>query len=190
MNFIELIEKFPKESTLLISSTATAVGWFSRNIFQLFFENRKYWREQKTFFWKEKINSAKKASEYYLEYLNFLNLAIIQFKLYEDGKIEHQNLIQSIEQEVNYYNLKLKQFPHFEHHHINLFYNFDQSENLKIINENYELLQKINEIVNSESINEDEMKSQFSKIHHNYKILYSRFLNYIDIVRSDLEKYI
>lgn len=189
MNFIDLIEKYPKESILLISITSGSLGWLFRNLFQLFFENKKYWREQKTFFWKEKIGAAKKASEFYLEYLNLLNLIVLQFKLYKEGKIEHQRLIDLIEQEVNFYDKKLKQFPHFEYHHINLFYNFDQNKNLKLINDNYEVLQKIYELISSKN-NENEIKIQFDKLHENYNTLYSNYLKYINDVREDLEKYI
>jgi len=190
MDFIELIKQYPIEGSALISTIAASLGWIARNIAQLLLERSKYWREQRTFFWKEKINAAKKASEFYLEYLNLLNLMIIQFNLYKNGKIGHDTLISSIDQEVNFYNNRIKQFPHFEHHHINLFYDFNEKDNLKTVNENLEVLQKVTEMINSENPDDDSIKIEFEKINTNYIKLYDNYFSYIKIVREDLKRYL
>lgn len=190
MEFIELIKHYPLESSTLITIAAGAAGWTIRNIVQLILDNSRYWREQRTFFWKEKIDASKKASEFYFEYLNLLNMFILQFKLYNEGKLEHSELITSVENEVNFYSQRLKQFPHFEHHHINLFYDFNEKENLEIANKNYELLQKVTEISKSKDFNEEKIKKHFEEINNNYKTLFDNHLKYIELVRNDIKKYI
>lgn len=190
MDFADLISHYPKESGLLITITSTSIGWFLRNISQILVEHRKYWTDQKTYYWKEKIESAKKASEFYLEYLNLLNLIIIQFKLYKEGKIEHTLLVENFEKEVNFYSNRLKLFPHFEHHHINLFYNFDNESILKITNENQELIQKIYEILNSKEIEYEKLSDILEKIYTNYGSLVKIHTEYLNIIRRDLKGYI
>ncbi len=82
MEIIELWKEYPKIGGTMIAIVSASIGWILRNIFQLIIENHKYKREIKTFFWKEKINASKKASEFYLEQLNFLNLVRHQFEIY------------------------------------------------------------------------------------------------------------
>ena len=190
MNFVELISQYPKESALLITITSSSIGWLLRNFLQNFIEHKKYWTEQKTYYWKEKIESAKKASEFYLEYLNLLNLIIIQFKLYREGKIEHKLLIENFEKEVNFYSNKLKLFPHFEHHHINLFYNFNNENILKITNENQELIQNLHEILGYVNIESEKISDILEKIHNNYDSLVKIHTEYLNIIRKDLKEYI
>ena len=78
---------------LLLSVICGAVGWFANVIW----ENSKYKREQKTYYWKEKITAGKKATEFYVEFLNLLNLYRIQFKLYKDSVIDGESLLVNIQ---------------------------------------------------------------------------------------------
>ena len=194
MDISNLIKQFPTEAMALIATTFTSVGWLSRNLFQLFFENRRYNKELKTYFWKEKINAAKKASEFYLETLNFFDLVRIQFNLYETGSIHHEKLIESIEREVVFYREKLKMFPHFEHHHINIFYDFDESESAKITAKTFEIQQKVFELVDNNEINIEELEVKFkeysSLIKNNYSELHRIYKTYVKQVRLDVAKYI
>ena len=193
MDIVKLLKEFPTESAALIATTSALLGWVGRNIFQLIVENWRYNKELRTFFWKEKINAAKKASEFYLENLNFLNLVRVQFELYENGKLEHQMLIQSIEKEVSFYREKLKSFPHFEHHHINIFYDFNENRSLKLTTETMEIQQKIHELISDTSISSEQFDSKIKEYSKNIKDNYSELFNihkcYLKKVREDIGKY-
>ena len=159
-----------------------AVGWFANVIW----ENSKYKREQKTYYWKEKINAGKKATEFYLEFLNLLNLYRLQFKLYKESIINGESLLVNIQQkESEFYTQKLKQFPHFEYHHINLFYDLIEDENYQIVNDNIEILQKINKINQSEDVKDT--SELFGELGNNYEKLYNNVLLLIRKIQKDLQ---
>lgn len=159
------------------------IGWFANVIW----ENSKYKREQKTYYWKEKINAGKKATEFYLEYLNLLNLFRLQFKLYKESIIDDKDLLEQIQSENKFYSQKLKQFPHYEHHHINLFYELIEDKNYQIVNENAEIFQKINRISQSENVIENEISELFDKMGNNYEKIYSNVLLQLKKIQKDLE---
>ena len=117
-------------------------------------------------------------------------MIIIQFKLYREGKIEHKLLIENFEKEVNFYSNKLKLFPHFEHHHINLFYNFNNENILKITNENQELIQNLHEILGNVNIESENLSDILEKINSNYITLVEIYNVYLDVIRKDLKVYI
>ena len=186
----ELLVRFPKTGSTLILTSLASLGWILRNLFELLIEKRKYKRELKTFFWKEKINASKKASEYYLEFLNFLNLTQIQFENFELQRIEHQDLIKNIQKEVEFYSNKLKAFPHFEHHHINIFYEFDGEKTLKITTENNQLLRELFELNSEKDNSKEKAKEIFKKLKDNYKELFAIHKEYLKKVRKDLKDYV
>ncbi|RKS94081.1 hypothetical protein BC952_1949 [Flavobacterium limicola] len=150
MDITRLLKDYPTESATAIATVFALLGWVGRNIFQIFIENRRYSKELKTFFWKEKLNAAKKASEFYLENLNFLNLVRHQFEMYELGKANQNEFFENIEKEVKFYSEKLKAFPHFEHHHINIFYDFNENRAMEINKNTFEINQKIFELIPQE----------------------------------------
>ncbi|TDE04817.1 hypothetical protein [Flavobacterium sandaracinum] len=161
-----------------------AIGWIANVIW----EKSKYKREQKTYYWKEKINAGKKATEFYLEYINLLNLIRLQFKLYKDNVIEGDNLLINIQQEnVEFCSQKLKHFPHYEYHHINLFYELIEDNNFKIVSDNSEILQKINKINQSKNIRDNEINELFGKMEDNYEKLHSNVLLNLKKIQKDLE---
>lgn len=169
---------------LIISILGGTVGWCAN----VFWERSKYKREQRTYYWKEKINASKKATEFYMEYLNLLNLFRLQFKLYKDNIIDGESLLVLIQQkEIEFYSQKLKQFPHNEYHHINLFYKLVEDYNFKIVNENTEILQKINRINQSKVIKDNEVIELFGKMGDNYEKLYNNLLLQLETVQNDLE---
>lgn len=186
---LQFIKDYSFISTIIATASA-AIGWVLRNLFEIFIENRKYKKELKTFFWKEKITASKKASEYYLEFLNFLNLTQIQFENYELQKIEHDDLIKNIQKEVEYYSNKLKTFPHFEHHHINIFYEFDGEKTLKISNENNQLIRELFELNPDKNDNGESAKIIFKNLKDNYKELSGIHKEYLKKVRNDLKDYV
>lgn len=194
---LNLLKTFPKVGAPTIAIVSGSLGWTLRNVFQIISDNYKYKKELKTFFWKEKINAGKKASEFYLEYMNFLNLGSKQFEMYELGKIEHTVLMENIQNEVKFYMEKLKSFPHFEHHHINIFYEFDEEKTTEISNEIDNNLRQITEtkFEESDTNEETEMKitettKHFKKLKENYAELFLIHKKYLKTVRSDIKEYL
>jgi hypothetical protein len=180
----EFINYFQTEHTFIVQIICGAIGWFANVIW----EKSKYKREQKTYYWKEKINAGKKATEFYLEYINLLNLFRLQFKLYKDNVVEGESLLIFMQQKnVEFYSQKLKQFPHYEHHHINLFYELIEDNNFKTVNENTEILQKIEKINHSKDLTDNEVRDLFVKMGDNYEKLYNNVILQLRKVQKDLE---
>ena len=178
------LKSLQSEFSLILPLVCGAIGWFAN----VFWENSKYKREQKTYYWKEKINAGKKASEYYLEYLNLLNLIRLQFKLYEESIIDGESLlVQMHQKEIEFYSNKLQQFPHYEYHHINLFYEIIDEKNYQIVNENTEILQRINKMNQSGDIKDNEVSELFGKMCKNYEKLYNNVQFQIRKVQKDLK---
>jgi hypothetical protein len=197
MEITKLLTDYPKEAAVGIATISATLGWTFRNIIQIILDNIKYKKELKTFFWKEKLNAAKKASEFYLENLNFLNLVRHQFEIFEQGNIEHQELFENIQKEVNFYSEKLKAFPHFEHHHINIFYDFNENRAMEINTNSFEIHQKILELMPSELDTKEKLESKilgikaFSKqLKDNYAELFEIQKKYLGSVRNDIKEYL
>jgi hypothetical protein len=197
VDITRLLKDYPTESATAIATVFALLGWVGRNIFQIFIENRRYSKELKTFFWKEKLNAAKKASEFYLENLNFLNLVRHQFEMYELGKANQNEFFENIEKEVKFYSEKLKAFPHFEHHHINIFYDFNENRAMEINKNTFEINQKIFELIPQELDSTEQIDIKMNKIKEFSKILkdnYSELFNiqktYLSQVRSDINNYL
>lgn len=194
---IVFVKTYTEIATPVIALVSGIIGWFANNLLQYILDYLKYNKEIKTFFWKEKINAGKKASEYYLEYMNFLNLASNQFEMYELGKIEHQILIDNIQNEVKFYSEKLKSFPHFEFHHINIFYEFEESKTIEISNSINKNLRNIIEFKIDDNDSEteidkkiEETKEYFKNLKLNYSQLFTVYKEYLKTVRLDIKKYI
>lgn len=192
-----IIKEYPKAGAIGIATVSGSLGWLFNNLFQIYLENRRYKKEIRTYFWKEKLNSAKKASEFYLEYLNFLNLLRHSFETYETGKIEHQELFDNIQKEVQFYSEKLKAFPHFEHHHINLFFDFSDKRAMEINSETTKINQQILDLKITENdsvhiIDEkvDEIKRLSVNLKNNYAELFDINKKYLDLVRKDIKEFI
>lgn len=197
MDIVKLLKDYPAESATGIATIFALLGWIGRNVFQLIIEHKKYNIELKTFFWKEKINAAKKASEFYLENLNFLNLVRQQFEIYESGKTEHTELFENIEKEVKFYSEKLKAFPHFEHHHINIFYEFDENRAMEINKNTFEIHQRIYDLIPLESDSIEQIDAKINKIKEcskmlkdNYSELFEIQKKYLNKVRADIGAYL
>ena len=192
-----ILKDYPKIGGIGIALISGTLGWIFNNLFQIYLDHLKYKKEIRTYFWKEKLNSAKKASEFYLEYLNFLNLLRHQFETYEIGKIEHQELFDNIQNEVQFYSQKLKAFPHFEHHHINLFYDFSEKRASEINSETTKINQQILdlrinkndsiEIIDNKVL---EIKKLSKKLKHNYTELFEINKKYLNLVRNDIKEFI
>lgn len=181
---IEYGKYFQTTLNIIIPIFFGVIGWIANVIW----EKSKYKREQKTYYWKEKINAGKKATEFYFEYLNLLNLFRLQFKLYQDNIIEGESLLIFIQQKnIDFNSQKLKQFPHYEYHHINLFYELIDDNNFKIINENTEILQKIENLKQSKDHQGKEISDLFGTMRDNYEKLYNNVILHLKKVQKDLE---
>lgn len=189
MDFFCFLRDYPGPGGLAIGAIFGAIGWIGKSIFDVVLENKRYKRELKTFLWKEKINASKKASEFYLEYANFLNLTRIQFESFRLGKIEREFLIENFKKEVAFYADKLKSFPHFEHHHINIFYEFDEEKAMKISNKINATNRKILEL-DSESDNTKKASRLFKILEDSYTELFDLQKGYTKRIREDLKGYV
>ena len=87
-----------------------------------------------------------------------------QFEIYESGKTEHTELFENIEKEVKFYSEKLKAFPHFEHHHINIFYEFDENRAMEINKNTFEIHQRIYDLIPLESDSLEQIDAKINKI--------------------------
>ena len=197
MNFLEFLKDYPGIGATSIAIVSGAVGWSIRNLVQFFIDKSKYNKELKTFFWKEKVNSAKKASEFYLEHMNYLNLLRHQFEIFEKGEIEHQELYDNIQKEVEFYSNKLKAFPHFEHHHINIFYHFDEKRAMEINKRTFDIQRELIDLQPKQGDNLEEVdrkvieiKKRATELKNNYEEHFKIYKKYLKEVREDLEKYL
>jgi len=189
MDILCFLRDYPGPGGLAIGAVFGAIGWIGKSIFDVVLEKNRYNRELKTFLWKEKINASKKASEFYLEYANFLNLARIQFESFRLGKIEHEALIENFQKEVAFYANKLKSFPHFEHHHINIFYEFDENKAMEINNRINATNRDILEL-NTESDNTEKASELFKILEDSYTELFDLQKGHTKRIREDLKNYI
>jgi hypothetical protein len=189
----KLINEYPTICLAIIAAIFSSIGWGCNSLYQILIDNYKQKRELKVFLWKEKINAAKKASEFYLEYLNFINLLRNQLDMLATGKAEYDQVTKNIDAEIQEMSIKLKTFPHFEHHHINIFYNLTESRALKINEENFEILGKIHGL-GSSNLSDEEFDAQLKdcviKFKNNYTELAGIFEGFIEKVRNDINSYL
>lgn len=149
-----------------------------------YFGSLHYKKDLKTFLWKEKIEAAKKASEYYLEFLNYINLLIVHLELLSDDDIG----VSDLGKELIFYENKMKSKTTLDHHHINIFYDL-------ISNESSELTIKIQKSIHkltliSESDNLDLTKEIIEELKECYSELLNLYKKQIGNVRESIRKYI
>ncbi len=197
MNLLDFLKDYPGIGATAIAIVSGALGWFIRNLIQFFIDNSKYKKELKTFFWKEKLNSAKKASEFYLEQMNYINLMKHQFEIFEKGEIGHQELYENLQKEIEFYSNKLKAFPHFEHHHINIFYDFDEKRSIEINKRTFDINRELIELQPKEEdsleeidIKIIEIKKRASELKDNYEEHFNIYKKYLQKIRKDLKDYL
>ena len=189
----KLINEYPTISLAIIAAIFSSIGWGCNSFYQIIVDNYKQKRELKIFLWKEKINAAKKASEFYLEYLNFINLLRNQLDMLATGKAEYEQINININAEIQELSNKLKTFPHFEHHHINIFYKLIDNRTLKINQENFEILGKINGLGTLGLSYEEfdaQLKDYVIKFKNNYTELAEIYEDLIEKIRTDINSYL
>ncbi|MCL1671713.1 hypothetical protein [Elizabethkingia ursingii] len=188
----ELKEFLMKEfniSSLVMSTSAVILGWIFREAYQVFFIDRiKYKRELGAHYWKEKVEASKKASEFYLEIINLLNLLIIQYGQYKKGNFLKNQLYEIYQEQINSYSRRLMDFPHLEYHHINLFYNFNVKKLMHVLEELREELSNLYNLNIQDIEYDNKLSDCINKLEENTKYLSSNFESYLEIVRNDLKK--
>lgn len=189
----EMIKHYPTVSLAVIAAAFSMIGWIGNNIFQVIIDRYKQQKELKNFLWKEKINAAKKASEFFLEYLGFINLLRNQFEAIEFGKDENDQVAADLNFDIQLLSNKLKEFPHFEYHHINIFYDFNESRAFEITNENFEILARIHGLKSFNLPKEEfdiQLKDCATKFKNNYAELAKIYGGFIARVRNDIANYL
>lgn len=195
MDLLNLLKDYPAIGASLIALISAFAGGFFNNIFQLYKDRLGHKRELNGFILKEKIHAAKKASEYYLEQLNYYNLIIQQLNFLTNVDNPNPQMIDDLNKQVEFYSEKLKKFPHFKHHHINIFYEIIDEKSIDLISETFKLNQEILDLkVNKEDsleIMENKIgqitvkaKRQKEVYEEHYKIL----KGYLKDIRNDIKK--
>ncbi|TYP98800.1 hypothetical protein C7447_102115 [Tenacibaculum adriaticum] len=149
-----------------------------------YFEKNKYEKEIKTFLWKEKIQASKKASEFYLEIINYFNLAIANLELILDEEIGYS----SLSEKIAFHENRINSINSFEHHHVNIFYDL-VSEEAK--NQSIKLNKAIHKI-KLLNIDDDRDKIIFliTDIRDCYSSLENIYIDQLSNVRSNIKSYI
>lgn len=188
----EFIENYPKIGSTSLASIFTMIGYFSKTLIDLFIEKRKRKHAYKSEFWKEKLNASKKASEFYFEQLNLFELICQNIDLQLSGKSINPDLLLGIQNSINRVNERVSNPKNFEHHHINIFYDFDHDE---LREKSKELINQIQDVYflmkeNSESYGKknDEVINSYSKVKNTIISIDSKYRSYLATIRDDLNK--
>lgn len=151
-----------------------------------YFDSRKYEKELKTFLWKEKIEASKKASEFYLEFLNYLNLLILNYELISDKEIG----VSGLQERIDFYETKLKSFDSHGHHHINIFYDLFSKKAQEITTEINKILHKIELFGLCEPTKTEDIKELFNELKIKYSSLTDIYDQKINIIRTNINQYL
>lgn len=188
---IENIGTIPEFWVVLISG---AIGYSVKFVIDFFSEKSKKRVELQELYWKEKIEAAKKASEYYLFQVGFFSLTSDKYEMAEESRAGAEQLIESTQELVDSFQKRLLDFPHYEHYHINLFYEFNDEEAARVMKESYECMQNIYAIdfQSSDSLEVfDEKfasyKSNFRQLKINNRKMIDVYQGYLKIIREDIK---
>jgi hypothetical protein len=192
MNTIKYLLETPE--SWLLSIAFAIIGYFTKTLVDIYLNKSKKRVELQQLYWKEKIESAKKASEFYLYQIGFFSLTADKYEMIEEDRKGAEELVKSTEELISSYQKRLIEFPHFEHYHINLFYDFNESKTKEIIKENYESIQSIHSVNFLENDDNSEFKRKFGVLKSNFGILkknnrelISIYQGYLKIIRDDIK---
>ena len=149
-----------------------------------YYDKIKYEKEVKTFLWKEKIEASKKASEFYYEFLNYINIVIVHLELLSDKDIGYSNLTDKIV----LFEEKLNKINSYDYHHVNIFYDLtnENTKDLTLkINKNFHKIGLL-----KEDSKNSEIKILIKDIKSSYSELEASYHRQIRIVRSNINNYI
>ena len=197
MDFIfKILRENPEIGTLFIATSFTAIGFIFKTLIDTFLENKRYKNEIKKSYWTERINAAKKASEYYYDHLELIGLMIhnIDIVLNQDGPGSLPETIQKTIENISQRSVNPKSF---EHHHIHMFYDFDTDIFDQLNTESFNIIQNLQkiEILDSDSseINDEKLSKgrklllELKSSHLAKKALYKKYLKKIS---DDLAEFI
>lgn len=185
-----LLEETEKTTQILTTILGGAVGAGVFSLIALlinnYFGNKRYKKELKTFLWKEKIEASKKASEFYLEYMNFINTSITHFEILNADK----NLVSGLEEAIELHGKKLSNFTNFNHHHINVFIDlFDDEIEDKSLSISINLM-KIRNLSSQNKLTENVFKGLIDVIKSDYKEVLDFHKNKFSEVRNKINEFI
>lgn len=176
MEFLKFIKDYPSISALGISLISGGFGF----IFKYFIDNRNFKKELKAFLWKEKINSAKKASEFYIQEISNIVLMIEMLRLIENNGY----LTDETRENYKKAHERLVNFPHFEHHHINVFYNFGEFNDSEILKRTLYLIGEIDRCIIGN--NNEDIVPKIRELRLNYENLINILNSRISVIRNDI----
>ena len=176
----EFIQNNPKIGSLSLASIFTTIGFFGKTLIDFYIEGIKLKEERKSVFWKEKINASKKASEFYYEQINLFELMILNMKTQSENNKAHFYLKDS----MNKLNEKHSNPDNFEHHHVNIFYNFNYKE---LINKGKKLTFEIGDVYIQMKLNEKNNGKNNTVVYESYKKVIETAEEINMIYRANLE---
>jgi len=194
---LQFLKDYPEIGSLCIATFFTAIGFFGKTLIELLLDKRRKKAELRELFWKEKIQAAKKASEFYYEHLSFLNILSQQIEVEINEKENSEALASSFQKQIINLSNKITNPTHYEHHHINIFYDFDEKELHELNMNSFEIIQDIQAIQfleddSIEVINENlELVKKYSKkLKLNYEKSIAIYRKYLKLIRKDITKFV
>jgi hypothetical protein len=193
----KLLAESPKMGALLIATISSVLGYSLKTLIEYFLSLRKKKAELRELFWKEKIQSAKKASEFYYEHLSFLNLLSQNIDNEINEKEYSEALAISFQNQISELSKKTTNPSNYEHHHVNIFYDFDETELNQLNKESFEIIQdlettKILETDSSEQIGKkwNDSKEYRKKLKSNHEKAMKIYRRYLKHIREDIRKFV
>ena len=197
MEFIfKILRENPEIGTLFIATTFTAIGFIFKTLIDAFLEGKRYKKEIKKIYWTERINAAKKASEYYYDHQELISLMIhkIDIVLRQDGP---GTLPETIQKTIEVISQRTVNPISFEHHHIHMFYDFDTEELDGLNTESFSIIQELEKIEilksdSSQSINDklNDGRNLLTDLKSNHQKQKKIYKSYLKRINEDLAEFI
>ncbi|MEO1010728.1 MAG: hypothetical protein AAFX53_05435 [Bacteroidota bacterium] len=197
MEFIfKILQENPEIGTLFIATTFTAVGFIFKTWIDNILEGKRYKKEIKKIYWTERINAAKKASEYYYDHQELLGLMIhkIDVVLRQDGP---GTLPETIQKTIEVISQRTVNPISFEHYHIHMFYDFDTEELNRLNSESFNIIQGLEkiEILESDTIESingklNDGRNLLTNLKSNHQKQKKIYKSYLKMIQEDLAEYI
>jgi len=191
----KILRDYPEIGTLFIATTFTAIGFIFKTLIDTFLENKKNKNEIRRIYWTERINAAKKASEYYYDHLELIGLMIqkIDIVLNHD---EPSSLEDTLQKTIEKLSQRTINPSSFEHHHIHMFYDFESESFDKLNAESFDLIKNLEKIkiLESDSNNSidkkiEKMKSLLLELKTNHLTKKGIYKKYLKKINNDLAEF-
>lgn len=191
----KILQENPEIATLLIATTFTSIGFICKTLIDTFLENKRYKKDIKKAFWTEKLNAAKKTSEFYYEHLELIGLMIhqIDVQLEQGFSGPLHDSIQKIIKKLSDRNTNPQSF---EHHHIHMFYEVDTKVFDDLNTGSFVIIQQMEKIKFSQTDSLETTENKLGKVrkllvdlkakHEKKKSIYKIYLKKI---REDISEF-